>query len=317
MKSYDAVVIGGGPAGMTAALYLARSGLGVALAEMVSPGGQVLMTHFIENYPGFPDGIEGWQLADAFSRHLEAYPAIARLSDEVQAIEIQEGAHRLLIGSEWIEAGAVVICSGARFKRVGMPGERELLGKGVSYCALCDGNFFKGQDIAVIGGGNSALEESLYLARLVKKIYLIHRRDEFRAQRCYQERCEASPAIEILRSSVVDEIVGTDKVEAVMVRSVKTNELKRIEVEGVFVFVGYEPSAGFLPVEIKRDGAGFILTDDSCRTNVPGIFAAGDIRSKTVRQVATAVGDGATAASTAISYLETSGHLNTGSCLHS
>ncbi|WP_243364309.1 thioredoxin-disulfide reductase [Fundidesulfovibrio terrae] len=308
MKSFDAVVIGGGPSGMTAALYLARSELSVAMVEMLSPGGQVLMTHFIENYPGYPEGIEGWKLADIFAKHLDSYPAIARLNDEVKAIEPKEGAHRILVGSEWIEARAVIIASGARYKRLGLPGEQELLGKGVSYCALCDGNFFRGQDVAVIGGGNSALEESLYLARLVKKLYLIHRREDFRAQRCYQDRCGINPVIQLVRSSVVEEIVGTDKVEAVTVRDLKTDERTRLDVQGVFIFVGYEPQGGFFPSGIETDPQGFIVTDQNYLTSIPGIYAAGDVRSKNVRQVATAVGDGAAAASTVISYLETLGH---------
>jgi thioredoxin reductase (NADPH) len=308
MKSYDAVVIGGGPSGMTAALYLARSELTVAMVEMLSPGGQVLMTHFIENYPGYPEGIEGWKLADIFAKHLDVYPAIGRFNDEVKAIEPKEGAHRILVGSEWIEARAVIIASGARYKRLGLPGEQELLGKGVSYCALCDGNFFRGQDVAVIGGGNSALEESLYLARLVKKLYLIHRREDFRAQRCFQDRCEVNSVIELVRSSVVEEIVGVDKVEAVMVRDLKTDERTRLEVQGVFIFVGYEPQGGFFPPGIETDPQGFIITDQNFHTSIPGIYAAGDVRSKNVRQVATAVGDGAAAASTVITYLETLGH---------
>ena len=308
MKSFDAVVVGGGPAGMTAALYLARSHVSVAMVEKISPGGQVLMTHFIENYPGFPEGIEGWKLADIFVKHLEAYPEIVRLNDEVRAIEPKEGAHRLQVGSEWIEARSVIICSGARYKRVGIPGEKELLGKGVSYCAMCDGNFFKGQDVVVIGGGNSALEESLYLARLVKRLYLIHRRDDFRAQRCYQNRCEINSVIEILRSSIVEEIIGENKVEAVLVRNVKTGETRRLDVDGVFVFVGYEPQGGYFPPGMELDSKGFIVTDQNYCTSIPGIYAAGDVRSKNVRQVATAVGDGAGAASTVLAYLETLGH---------
>ena len=169
MKRYDVVVIGGGPAGITAALYLARSELSVALVEKLSPGGQMLMTHLIENYPGFPDGIEGWKLADLMAAHLDHY-TVDRINDEVKSIEQVDGLHRVLVGDAVIEAKAVVLCTGARYKRVGIPGERELCGKGVSYCALCDGNFFRGQTVAVIGGGNSALEESLYLSRLVKKL---------------------------------------------------------------------------------------------------------------------------------------------------
>lgn len=305
MKSYDAVVVGGGPSGLTAALYLARSGLSVALIEKVAAGGQVLMTHFIENYPGFPEGIEGWKLADIFSKHLDAYPAIDRISGDVKAIEPKEGAHRVLVDAEWIEARAVIIASGARYKRVGIPGEKELLGKGVSYCALCDGNFFRGQDVVVIGGGNSAMEESLYLARLVKKLYLIHRREDFRAQRCYQDRCGINPVIEIMRSSVVESIEGDNQVEGVSVRNLKTGEVTRLDVQGVFVFVGYEPQGGFFPPDIELDASGFIVTDQNFRTAIPGVYAAGDVRSKHVRQVATAVGDGAGAASIVISYLET------------
>jgi len=293
---------------MTAALYLARSELSVALVEKLSPGGQVLMTHFIENYPGFPEGIEGWKLADIFAKHLDAYPAIARLNDEVRAIEPAEGAHRILVGSEWITARAVIIGTGARYKQAGIPGEKELLGKGVSYCALCDGNFFRGQDVAVIGGGNSALEESLHLTRLVNKLYLIHRRDDFRATRCYQERCEINSSIIIQRSTVVEEIVGTDKVEAILTRNIKTGETGRLDVQGVFVFVGYEPQGGFFPPGMELDDMGFIITDQNYRTSIPGIYAAGDVRSKNVRQVATAVGDGAGAASTVITYLETLSH---------
>lgn len=302
MKRYDAVVIGGGPAGITAALYLARSDVSVALVEKLSPGGQMLMTHLIENYPGFPDGIEGWKLADVMAAHLGHY-TVDRIGDEVRSIETADGIHRLRVGDAVIEATAVVLCTGARYKRVGIPGERELCGKGVSYCALCDGNFFRGQTVAVIGGGNSALEESLYLARLVKKLYLIHRRDDFRGQKCYQDRCTVNPVIEILRSTVVCSISGGDSVTGIEVRDVKSGECHTIAVDGVFVFVGFEPQGGFYPEALERDAQGFIKTDAEMRTNIEGIFAAGDIRSKSCRQVATAVGDGASAAHAAYAYI--------------
>ncbi|NMC49514.1 MAG: thioredoxin-disulfide reductase [Desulfovibrio sp.] len=304
MRRFDAVVIGGGPAGMTAALYLLRSQATVAVVEKMSPGGQMLMTHLIENYPGFPDGVEGWRLADAMAAHVDKYPH-DKIADEVTAIEPVEGGHRLKAGGEWIEAKAVVLCTGVRYKRVGIPGEKELLGKGVSYCALCDGNFFRDQVVAVIGGGNSALEESLYLSRIVKKLYLIHRRDEFRAQKCFQDRCEINPVISILRSSVVTEIQGTDKVTGIVVENKKTGEMKTLPVDGVFVFVGFEPQGDFYPPGLARDQGGFVITDDRMRTNIPGIFAAGDIRSKECRQVTTAVGDGAAAAHAVQAYLET------------
>ncbi len=302
MKRYDAVVIGGGPAGITAALYLARSDVSVLLVEKLSPGGQMLMTHLIENYPGFPEGIEGWKLADLMAAHLGHY-AVDRIGDEVRAIETVGDVHRVTVGGETIEATAVVLCTGARYKRVGIPGEQEFAGRGVSYCALCDGNFFRGQTVAVIGGGNSALEESLYLSRLVKKLYLIHRRDDFRGQKCYQDRCSVSPVIEILRSTVVCSISGGDSVTGIEVRDVKSGECHTIPVDGVFVFVGFEPQGDFYPDGLERDGGGFIKTDEEMRTSIPGIFAAGDIRSKSCRQVATAVGDGASAAHAAYAYI--------------
>jgi len=303
MKRYDAVVIGGGPAGITAALYLARSDVSVAMVEKLSPGGQMLMTHLIENYPGFPDAIEGWKLADLMAAHLAHY-TVDKIGDEVTTITKGEGGlHRLTVGGETIEAKVVILCAGARYKRVGIPGEKELLGRGVSYCALCDGNFFRGQTVAVIGGGNSALEESLYLARLVKKLYLIHRRDDFRGQKCYQDRCFTNSAIEVLRSTVVRTITGEESVTGIDVECVKTGETRHIDVDGVFVFVGFEPQGAFYPPDLARDAQGFILTDQDMRTNVDGIFAAGDIRSKSCRQVATAVGDGASAAHAAYAYL--------------
>ncbi len=302
MKKYDAVVIGGGPAGMTAALYLARSELSVAMIEKLSPGGQMLMTHLIENYPGFPEGIEGWKLADLMAAHLGRY-AIDRIGDEVLGIESDGETHRIRVGGDVVEARAVVLCTGARYRRVGIPGERELTGKGVSYCALCDGNFFRGQTVAVIGGGNSALEESLYLARLVKKLYLIHRRDDFRGQKCFEDRCVVNPVIDILRSTVVCSISGESNVTGIEVRDVKSGECRSIPVDGVFVFVGFEPQGDFYPAGIERDGQGFLKTDGEMRTSIPGIFAAGDIRSKNCRQVATAVGDGACAAHAAYAYL--------------
>ena len=302
MNQYDAVVIGGGPAGITAALYLARSDVSVALVEKLSPGGQMLMTHLIENYPGFPDGIEGWKLADAMAAHLGHYE-IARINDEVTSIESVDCLHHIHVGGEVVAAKAVILCTGARYKRVGIPGEKEFVGRGVSYCALCDGNFFRGQTVAVIGGGNSALEESLYLSRLVKKLYLIHRRDDFRGQKCFQDRCFTSPVIEVLRSTIVCSISGGDGVTGIEVRDVKSGDCHTLPVDGVFVFVGFEPQGDFYPPGLNRDEQGFVLADAEMRTSIDGMFAAGDIRSKSCRQVATAVGDGAAAAHAAYAYI--------------
>lgn len=305
MNNYDAVVIGGGPAGLTAALYLARSGVQVAMVEKLSPGGQVLMTEEIENYPGFAPSIKGYELVDKFVEHLSAYE-LARHSDEVRSITPQDGGYAIQVGDETLQAKTVVLCTGARYKRVGTPGEDMYTGRGVSYCALCDGNFFRGKTVAVIGGGNSALEESLYLARLVDKLHLIHRRDDFRGCKCYQDKCEVNPKIIMHRSTVVDEIKGDPfkGVTGVALTNVKTGEKSELPVDGVFVFVGFEPVASFVPEALERDKAGFVITDCEMRTNLPGFFAAGDVRSKNCRQVATAVGDGATAATAAHAYLE-------------
>ena len=303
METYDSVIIGGGPAGLTAALYLLRSGLRVLMAEMLSPGGQMLMTEEIENYPGFPGGIKGFELVDLLMAQVEPY-GLARMNDEVKAIEIGKTSHVVRIGDEAVEAKSVILCTGARYRKLGVPGEREFLGRGVSYCALCDGNFYRGQEVAVIGGGNSALEESLYLARIVDRVHLIHRRQEFRGQQCYLDKCVVSQKMTIHRSTVVREILGDQTgVTGLALERTDTGEQSELPVAGVFVFVGFDPVLEYVPEAVERDRNG-ILTDTEMRTNVPGIFAAGDVRSKLCRQVASAVGDGATAANAAHNYLE-------------
>lgn len=303
MRSFDCVIVGGGPAGMTAALYMLRSGAKTLMVEKLSYGGQILMTEVIENYPGFPKGIKGWELADVFAAHLAEFP-LERINDAVLRLEPQGKRWLVTAGDEVVEAKCVVVCSGARYKRLGVPGEKEFIGRGVSYCALCDGNFFRNRPVAVIGGGNSALEESLYLAKLVSQIYLIHRREDFRACKLYQDKCRIDPKIRILTSTVVEEIVGAENVEGVRVKNLSTGESKVLDVEGVFVFVGFEPQSDFLPEGLELDKSSFIKADSDMRTNLPGLFVAGDARSKTTRQVATAVGDGAAAANAAFSYLE-------------
>ena len=302
MKLYDAVVIGGGPAGMTAALYLLRAGVQTAMIEKLSPGGQVLMTSEIENYPGFPSGLQGWELADKFAAHLEPYP-LERVNDEVRSIEFGPDGHVIKVGEEDVRAKAIILATGSRYRKLGIPGEERLLGRGVSYCALCDGNFFRGREVAVVGGGNSALEEALYLARICSKVYLVHRREEFRGQAIYQHKCVNHENIEIIRSTVVDEIVGEDEVKSLALRHVTSGETSSIDLSAVFIFVGFEPIMDFVPGEVEKDRNG-IITDVEMRTNIPGVFAAGDIRSKMCRQVASAVGDGATAANSAFAYLE-------------
>ncbi|MDR2696812.1 MAG: thioredoxin-disulfide reductase [Deltaproteobacteria bacterium] len=304
MKLYDTLVIGGGPAGVTAVLYLVRAGCSAAWVERFSPGGQMVLTEAIDNYPGFPDGIKGWELADKMVAHLEHYSP-ERYAQAVSAIEAGTARHTVTLENERISAKTVIICSGASHRKLGLPNEDKLVGRGVSYCALCDGHFFKNQDVAVVGGGNSALEESLYLAKLVRKLYLIHRRDAFRADRIYQDKVLAlTDTIQPVLNTVVTSINGDNALESLSLRNVRTQEERELKVDGLFVFAGFEPQGQFLPAGLALDAQGFIVTDTEMRTNLPGIFAAGDIRSKLCRQVATAVGDGATAGHAASIYLE-------------
>ncbi len=305
MKIYDAIVIGGGPAGVTASLYLARSGCSVLMLEKLSPGGQVLNTEFIENYPGFPKGIKGYELSDIFSAHLEGLP-VDIVSARVIRMESSPSAQKVLADNgEWYEGRVVVLCSGSSHKQLDLPMENEFAGKGVSYCALCDGHFFRDQPVVVVGGGNSALEESLYLSRVVGKIYLVHRREGFRASKVYQDKIFAMPdKIEVLRGTVIDALHGEKELCGVTVRNLQTGATRRLDVTGLFVFVGSNPNGDFFPEGLNRDESGFIITDTEMRTNLPGVFAAGDIRSKLCRQISTAVGDGATAAQAAFVHLE-------------
>jgi thioredoxin reductase (NADPH) len=303
MTSYDALVIGGGPAGMTAALYLLRAGAKMGWVEKLAPGGQVLMTEWIDNYPGFPKGVRGYELADLLTAHLEGF-TFDRYSEEVQVIKPVPGRNMVRIGEQWVLAKTVIICSGAKHRTLDIPGEARLAGKGVSYCAICDGQFFRDQVVAAVGGGDSALEETLYLSKIVRKVYLIHRRDKFRGAKIYQDKIAAEPKIEVILNSIVTEIVGDSEVKGVRLKDLVQGTESSLDVSGVFVWVGIKPQVDFLPQELTRDPVGFIITDTEMRTNLPGIFAAGDVRSKLCRQVTTAVGDGATAAYAAGLFLE-------------
>jgi len=304
MKAYDAVVLGSGPAGLTAALYLCRFGISVALVEKLSHGGQLLNTSEIGNYPGYPKGVEGWTLADSFNAHLDDY-ALDRYSQEVQSMTREGVRHRVQLDTETLEAKTVIICSGAAPRRLGLEDEVRFVGHGVSYCAMCDGMFFRGQDVAMVGGGNSALEEALYLSNLVNKLYLVHRRDQFRGDKIHQEKVlQRKDKIELVLSHTVTDLHGEGGLTGITVEPVAGGEPRLLNVSGLFVFVGMDPQGQFLPPELDKDEAGFVITDTEMRTSIPGIFAAGDIRSKLCRQVVTAVGDGATAAHSAFAYLE-------------
>ena len=305
MKAYDAVVLGAGPAGLTAALYLCRFGLRTALVEKLAHGGQLLNTAEIANYPGFPKGAEGWVLAESFSSHLDTYEELTRFSQEILSLSVNGARFEIQLDSELIESKSVIVCSGASPKKLGLSDEQRLRGRGVSYCAMCDGMFFRDQDVAMIGGGNSALEEALYLSNIVRKLYLIHRRDQFRADKIYQDKIsQRLDKIELVLGHVVTDIHGADDLTGVTVAPVSGEASRLLDVSGLFVFVGMDPVGSYLPQNVTTDEAGFVITDTEMRTSVPGLFAAGDIRSKLCRQVVTAVGDGATAAHSAFTYLE-------------
>jgi thioredoxin reductase (NADPH) len=305
MKHFDAVVIGAGPAGITAALYLARFGLSLALVEKVTPGGMLLKTFAIENYSGFGT-IKGYELADAMIAQLEP-DAIDRYTAGVTAFEHVPGKTRLQIGAEWVESRSVIICSGLQYKSLNLPLEDKFTGRGLSYCAICDGPFYRNKVIGVVGGGNSALEEALYLSTIVKELHLFHRRDKFRGAQLYIDKVTGTPNIKIHYSTVVTSLHGEAGLEGVTVQSTEDSSAEYIPLSGLFVFAGFQPVGDFFPAGLEQDEAGFIITDTEMRTNLPGVFAAGDIRSKLCRQVASAVGDGATAANAAYTF---TGHNN-------
>lgn len=304
MKAYDAVVIGGGPAGVTAALYLARSGCSVLMPERLTSGGQLLQTEALENYPGFPKGIKGYELADLFAAHLDGL-AVDRPATVVESITGSAGRFTVRTSDGEHTCKTVLVCSGAKHRQLGLEDEDRLRGKGVSYCALCDGNFYRNQTVAVVGGGNAAMEESLYLTKIVGKLHLIHRRDSFRGLKVYEDRLESMPdKVNIIRSSIITKLHGEDFLTGLTVKNLLSGQEELLPVDGLFVYVGFAPVTDFLPQGIVLDEQGFIVTDTEMRTSIPGIFAAGDIRSKLCRQVITAAGDGATAAQAAFVFLE-------------
>jgi thioredoxin reductase (NADPH) len=302
MSEHDVVIVGAGPAGLTAAIYAGRSRLTTLVVEMMMPGGWMAVTDTLENYPGVGT-VKGVELAQRMVEQARGFGAEI-VSGSVSAVEHDGDTLAALVGGERHTGRTVIVASGTNYRKLGVPGEVELAGRGVSYCATCDGPFYKGHEIAVVGGGDSALQEALYLTEFASKVYLIHRRDEFRAVPILAERVQANDKIECLCSTVVERINGGDGVESVDIRSRKTDEAKALPVTGVFLFVGLEPRTGFLEGVVETDERGFVLTDQQMKTNVRGLLAAGDCRSKPLRQVSTAVGDGATAAFTARQFIE-------------
>lgn len=302
-KAYEVIIIGGGPAGLTAGLYTSRSRLRTLLIESSIFGGQITTTELIENYPGFPQGITGAELGQLMEEQARRF-GLEMVNQEVLEVKL-EGEKKVVRTHEAdYEAEVLIVSSGTEYRRLGIPGEEEFVGKGVSFCATCDGAFFQDSRIVVVGGGDSALTEALFLTKFAKEVTIIHRRDALRATKIYQERTFANPKIKFLWNSVMQEIKGDKMVQSILVRNVKTGEVKGFETEGVFLFVGIVPRTQFLKGLVQMDDGGYVLTNEDCETSVKGIFAAGDCRKKLLRQITTAVGDGATAASAAEKYLE-------------
>ncbi|WP_028320293.1 thioredoxin-disulfide reductase [Desulfatiglans anilini] len=300
---YDLIIIGGGPAGLTAGLYAARARLNTILLEKFAPGGQILTTDWVENYPGFPDGISGFELIDRMKNQAEKF-GLNIESQEVTRLDLDGDIKTIHTNKGKLETLAIVLATGAFPQKLGVEGEGLLTGKGVSYCATCDGPFYRDQEVAVIGGGDTAVEEALFLTRFASKVHLIHRRDKLRATQLLQERAMASEKIHIIWDTVCSRITGATGVEGLDLRNVKTGETSLLPVQGAFIFIGYSPNNQLVDGLLKTDDYGFVVTDENMQTSVPGVFAGGDIRSKQLRQVSTAVGEGAAATFAAEKHIE-------------
>ena len=298
---YDTIIIGAGPAGMTAALYAARSNLKVALIEGGLPGGQMNNTSDIENYPGYAN-ISGPELAEKMFEPLENL-GVEHLYGYVENIEDQGDYKKVITDDQVYETRTVIVATGSKHRLLGVPGEEELNSRGVSYCAVCDGAFFRNQDLLVVGGGDSAVEEALFLTRFAKTVTIVHRRDELRAQKVLQDRAFANEKVNFIWDSVVKEIKGENRVESVVFENVKTSQITEQAFGGVFIYVGLDPVSDFVKELNIQDQAGWIVTDNHMKTAVDGIFAVGDVRQKDLRQVTTAVGDGAIAGQEAYKFI--------------
>jgi thioredoxin reductase (NADPH) len=300
-RDYDVVIIGGGPAGLAAGLYAARGMHRTVLLEKGVVGGQISLTEIVENYPGVPS-VNGFDLAQTMLKQSESYGMETEYV-EVTGIEQAGNKWRVKTTEDTFLAKAVIVTSGAEYNKLGVPGEEALTGKGVSYCATCDAAFFKGMDVAVVGGGDAAMDEGLFTSRYADKVSVIHRRDELRASRILQDRAFANPKMDFVWNTVVDEIVGNGQVTGVKLRDVVTDKVTEMPLSAVFIFIGQHPNSSILEGLVEMDAGKHVLVDDWMRTKLPGLFAAGDVRQNSARQVASSVGDGVTAAIAADHYI--------------
>lgn len=295
MEPYDVVIIGAGPAGLAAAVYTGRSRLNTLILEKGMPGGQILLTDFVENYPGFPEGVVPFELMEKFRKQAEKFGAKIE-TDEAQEIRKEGNLWNVVGNKGTYSARAVIIATGSNYRRLGLPSEAKLIGRGVSYCATCDGAFFKDKDIAVVGGGDNALTEALFLTKFCRSLKLIHRRDQFRGVKILQERIFANEKIEVLWNSVVEEVTGEERIESIAVKNVKDNSTSTVKVDGLFVSIGMDPNTGFVKDLLDLNEWGEIEVKKNMKTSQPGIFAAGDATDACPEQMATAVGTAVSAA---------------------
>jgi thioredoxin reductase (NADPH) len=289
------IIIGSGPAGWTAGIYAGRAQLEPLLITGGAPGGQMALTSEIENYSGFPKGISGQELNQLMQQQAERFGTQVQM-DEVTAVEFSNHPFKVATYGDEHEAKALVIATGTSPRKLGVPGEAEFTGRGVSYCATCDGFFYQDRKVVVVGGGDSAIEEAIFLTKYASQVYVVHRRDRLRAEKVFQERAFRNEKIEFVWDSVVTEIVGDEKVTGVRLQNVKTEEESTLEADGVFIYVGVIPNTGFLEGQLELDDRGYVVTNRQGHTNVPGVFAAGDVQELVLKQIATAVGSGAMAA---------------------
>ena len=301
-KRFDVIVIGGGPCGYTAALYCARAALDCLVLEQLSPGGQMGTTDIIDNYPGFPQGVNGFDLAMQMQQGAERFGVATRL-ETVERVELENPVKRVHTAQNAYEAGAVILAMGASPRELGLPNERSLRGKGVSYCATCDGMFYRDKTVVVVGGGDTAAADAVFLSKICKKVYLVHRRDALRASKAYLSPLQRCENVEFVWNTTVEEILAQEKVTAVAVKNVKSGAYTMIDCDGVFVAVGNGPNTKLVQGQVALNAGGYIAAGESTKTNIPGVFAAGDVREKPLRQVVTAVSDGAVAAKFAEEYL--------------
>lgn len=302
-KIYDTVILGGGPAGISAGVYCARGNISCAVIDTSLLGGQPTNYLEIENYLGFPS-IEGWELSEKFEGHLDKFNVEKFTMEEIQSVDLVSNPKVIKTLKGEYKAHSVIIATGAKPSKLNVKGEQEFTGRGVSYCAVCDGAFYKDKTVVVVGGGNAAVEEGIYLTKFALKVYIVHRRDALRADKIVQERAFKNNKIEFIWDSVVQEIQGDGKVQNVVVKNLKTGEISHIQTDGVFPYIGFTPNCDGFNGQLQQDEKGFITVDENLQTSIPGVFAAGDVRVTPLRQVITAVADGAIAGVSAVKYLE-------------